>query len=307
MPPAAPNLLVAMPSPGMTIAQARRALAGAFRAGRTRYARARCAPLDRPCARLSTMPASPPQSDPQLDADADARIGRAGGAAARARAGRAHPRHEGILGPGAADHATRRWCRGRRPKPWSKRRWPRSTAADRARRAMCIADLGTGSGALLLALLSELPNARGVGTDVSAEALAVARDNARRLGLAARAQFIAAISARRWPADSISWSAIRPISPAATSQRWRPRCDAIRAARSTAAPTAWPAIAPSPARRADCSSQPAIWWSNSASARSGPWQRCSARPVLRPRPRAPISAASRVRCMHVLPQWRHDP
>jgi len=39
-----------------------------------------------------------------------------------------------------------------------------------------IADLGTGSGALLLALLSELPNAFGVGTDLSVAALAVARD-----------------------------------------------------------------------------------------------------------------------------------
>jgi len=53
-----------------------------------------------------------------------------------------------------------------------------------------IADLGTGSGALLLALLSELPNAAGVGTDVSVAALAIARDNARRLGLQ-RAAFVA--------------------------------------------------------------------------------------------------------------------
>jgi release factor glutamine methyltransferase len=47
-----------------------------------------------------------------------------------------------------------------------------------------VADLGTGSGAILLALLSELPKAYGVGTDASVAALAVARDNARRLGLA---------------------------------------------------------------------------------------------------------------------------
>ena len=53
-----------------------------------------------------------------------------------------------------------------------------------------IADLGTGSGALMLALLSELPNAFVVGTDRSAAALAVARDNARRLELAARAAFV---------------------------------------------------------------------------------------------------------------------
>ena len=53
-------------------------------------------------------------------------------------------------------------------------------------RPLRIADLGTGSGAILLALLTELPNAFGVGTDASPSALAVARDNARRLGLTAR-------------------------------------------------------------------------------------------------------------------------
>src|SRR5262249_31166304 len=57
-------------------------------------------------------------------------------------------------------------------------------------RPLRIADLGTGSGALLLALLSDLPNAFPVGTDRSAAALAVARDNAERLGLAARAAFL---------------------------------------------------------------------------------------------------------------------
>jgi release factor glutamine methyltransferase len=46
-----------------------------------------------------------------------------------------------------------------------------------------LADLGTGSGALLLALLTELPEAFGIGTDVSVRALRVARDNAARLGL----------------------------------------------------------------------------------------------------------------------------
>lgn len=52
-----------------------------------------------------------------------------------------------------------------------------------------ILDLGTGSGALLLAALSHWPDATGTGTDVSDAALAVARDNAERLGLAPRAQF----------------------------------------------------------------------------------------------------------------------
>jgi release factor glutamine methyltransferase len=54
-----------------------------------------------------------------------------------------------------------------------------------------IADLGTGSGALLLALLSELPLASGVGTDMSGAALGCAHRNAAALGLAARAAFVA--------------------------------------------------------------------------------------------------------------------
>ena len=58
-------------------------------------------------------------------------------------------------------------------------------------RPLRLADLGTGSGAILLALLSELPNARGFGTDISTDALATARENATRLGLADRATFIA--------------------------------------------------------------------------------------------------------------------
>jgi len=56
-------------------------------------------------------------------------------------------------------------------------------------RALRIADLGTGSGALLIALLTELPNAAGIGTDVSRDALAAARGNAGRLGVAARTEF----------------------------------------------------------------------------------------------------------------------
>jgi release factor glutamine methyltransferase len=54
-----------------------------------------------------------------------------------------------------------------------------------------IADLGTGSGAILLALLRELPDASGVGADISVAALQTAQANATRLGLADRAAFIA--------------------------------------------------------------------------------------------------------------------
>jgi release factor glutamine methyltransferase len=60
--------------------------------------------------------------------------------------------------------------------------------ADRAA-PLRILDLGTGSGCLLLALLSELPQASGLGVDRSAAALAIAGTNAERLGLAERAAF----------------------------------------------------------------------------------------------------------------------
>lgn len=61
--------------------------------------------------------------------------------------------------------------------------------ADRAR-AYRILDLGTGSGCLLLALLSELPKARGVGVDRAEGAAATACGNALALGLAGRAGFV---------------------------------------------------------------------------------------------------------------------
>ncbi|MBR0840924.1 peptide chain release factor N(5)-glutamine methyltransferase [Bradyrhizobium liaoningense] len=54
-----------------------------------------------------------------------------------------------------------------------------------------IADIGTGSGAILLALLHEIPDAFGIGTDLSLSALVTARDNAATLGLADRAAFVA--------------------------------------------------------------------------------------------------------------------
>jgi release factor glutamine methyltransferase len=54
-----------------------------------------------------------------------------------------------------------------------------------------IADIGTGSGAILLALLSEWPDGWGVGTDISVAALQTARANAAGLALAPRAAFVA--------------------------------------------------------------------------------------------------------------------
>ena len=59
----------------------------------------------------------------------------------------------------------------------------------RRQQALRIADLGTGSGALLLALLSECPRALGIGTDLSQQAIACACRNAYALRLQARASF----------------------------------------------------------------------------------------------------------------------
>lgn len=64
-------------------------------------------------------------------------------------------------------------------------------AAPRPDRSRRIADVGTGSGAILLALLSELPDAYGVGTDISEAALRTARTNAIYLKLDHRAGFVA--------------------------------------------------------------------------------------------------------------------
>lgn len=56
--------------------------------------------------------------------------------------------------------------------------------------ALRVLDLGTGTGCLLLAVLSERPKAWGLGVDVSAEAAGLAARNARALGFAARAAFV---------------------------------------------------------------------------------------------------------------------
>ena len=120
----------------------------------------------------------------------------------------------------------RRWCRGPRPKPWSRRRSPRSTGERPQSRALRIADLGTGSGALLLALLSELPNAlrhrhryqlgraRHAPATTPARSACRGRASLRRLRLRRGAR----------AAGSISSSSTRPMWRAATSRRLRPRC-----------------------------------------------------------------------------------
>lgn len=60
--------------------------------------------------------------------------------------------------------------------------------ADRQGETLSILDLGTGSGALLCALLDVFPQALGLGVDISKEACAVARENLARCNLAPRGQ-----------------------------------------------------------------------------------------------------------------------
>lgn len=69
-----------------------------------------------------------------------------------------------------------------------------------------VADLGTGSGAIALALQHQRPDARVLAVDASAEALAVARANAERLGLPVRlwqGDWLSGLSAQEGPFDAI--------------------------------------------------------------------------------------------------------
>ncbi len=110
------------------------------------------------------------------------RVPRAGSSTPGRRAGRVSHRNARVLGPAARRLA-------RRADPASRNGDARRT------RARAIAEgpgssacwtSGTGSGAIALALAHERPRARILATDVSADALDVARDNARRLDLAQR-------------------------------------------------------------------------------------------------------------------------
>lgn len=53
-----------------------------------------------------------------------------------------------------------------------------------------ILDLGTGTGCLLLSLIHEYPNAKGVGVDISQKAIKIAQDNAHHLNLTNRTSFV---------------------------------------------------------------------------------------------------------------------
>lgn len=63
-------------------------------------------------------------------------------------------------------------------------------AAEKVNSAPMLLDIGTGSGAILVSLLDYLPQAKGVGVDISPGALEVAKENAVRIGVADRAAFL---------------------------------------------------------------------------------------------------------------------
>ena len=85
-----------------------------------------------------------------------------------------------------------------------------------------IVDLGTGTGCLLLSLLSMLPNATGLGVDLSRAAVEVARRNAGRLGLSDRAEFRIGDWAEGVPAGTDLVVANPPYIPTGQIDRLQP-------------------------------------------------------------------------------------
>lgn len=114
-----------------------------------------------------------------------------------------------------------------------------------------ILDLGTGTGCILLSCLLAMPGATGLGTDLSPAALAIAEDNARRLGIGARARFA---QGDWWQPVSGRFDVIvsnPPYIAEAELAALSPRCaTGNRAPRFPRAATVWTPIAPSPRARA---------------------------------------------------------
>jgi release factor glutamine methyltransferase len=81
-----------------------------------------------------------------------------------------------------------------------------------------VLDVGTGSGAIALAIASELPDCEVTATDTSAAALEVARGNAERLGIANRVEFVEAMLP---PAEMGEFDLVLANLPYVSEAEWR--------------------------------------------------------------------------------------
>ncbi len=65
-----------------------------------------------------------------------------------------------------------------------------SSFRDRINDELRFIDFGTGSGCIIISILTEFPNSTGVAVDISPSALKIAKENARRLGVLDRINFV---------------------------------------------------------------------------------------------------------------------
>lgn len=75
------------------------------------------------------------------------------------------------------------------PRPETEQVVAEAAAFLEAKPSSTLIDLGTGTGAIAVSILSAVPRARGTATDMSDDALAIAEQNARQHGVADRLQF----------------------------------------------------------------------------------------------------------------------
>jgi len=74
------------------------------------------------------------------------------------------------------------------PRPETERLVEEAVAFLETRRSATVLDLGTGSGAIIVSILDAFPKAKGFATDIAEDALAAAKQNAERHGVAGRLQ-----------------------------------------------------------------------------------------------------------------------